>query len=89
MKIPKITFKLPEPQIPPEVPEEFKEYIKRQNAMLFLPMYVDPIAPAMSFEKFMEAWGKNRKNSNATPENVYPFVRSKLVGMLEEYLKEE
>lgn len=60
MNIPKFTFKLPEPYIPPEVPEEFKEYIKRQNAMLFLPMYLDPIKPVMSFAKFKELWGRNR-----------------------------
>lgn len=70
MNIPKFTFKLPEPHIPPEVPEEFNEYIKRQNEMLFLPMYYDNYAPSMSFERFMEVFGKNRKSSNATPENV-------------------
>lgn len=89
MNIPKFTFKLPEPQIPPEVPEKFKEYFKKQNAMLFLPMYVDPIAPAMSFKKFIEVWGKNRKRGNTTPEKVFPCVRSKLFCMLEEYLKDE
>lgn len=70
--MPKFTFKLPEQQIPPEVPEEFKEYIKRQHAMLFLPMYLDPIVEPMSFEKFKEIMGKNRKCSDNASENVYP-----------------
>lgn len=91
MNIPKFTFKLPDPQIPPEVPEEFKEYIKRQNAMLFLPMYADPIAPAMSFKKFIEVWGKNRKRGNTTPENIYrkPKEKGWLEKLYDEYLKDE
>lgn len=76
MNIPKFTFKLPEQHIP-EVPKEFKEYIKRQNAILFLPMCVDPIAPAMSFKKFKEVWGKNCKSRGVTPENVYPKPNGK------------
>lgn len=88
MNIPKFTFKLPEPQIPPEVPEEFKEYIKRQNAMSFLPMYFDYLAPTISFEKFKEILGKNRK-STSKPENVYPFMRTKMFDMVDEYLKDD
>lgn len=76
MNIPKFTFKLPEQHIP-EVPEEFKEYIKRQNAMLFLTMYLDPIAPAMSFEKFKEILGKNRNNDKKKddPRRIYKVSR--------------
>lgn len=64
MKIPKFTFKLPEPQIPPEVPEEFKKYIKRENLLLLSPLYYDWFAPTISFEKFKEIMGKNRKNES-------------------------
>ena len=78
MNIPKFTFKLPEPQIPPEVPEEVKEYIKRQNAMLFLPMLeIDPEPLPMSFAKFKELWGRNRRSSTTKPENVYPKAERK------------
>lgn len=50
----------------------------------------DMFAPPISFRKFIEVWGKNRKSSGITPENVYPKPKEK--GWFEkfgdEYLKD-
>lgn len=75
MKMPKFTFKLPEPQIPPEVPEEFKEYIKRENLVLLSPLYYDYFANTMPFEKFKEILGKNRKCSDIAPDNIFDYEK--------------
>lgn len=73
MNIPKFTFRLPEPNIPPEVPEDFKEYMKRQQAMLFLPMHCD-YSPIMSFDDFKRLWGKRRDNPNVSTMVVEEFT---------------
>lgn len=84
MTYPKFTFELPEAQIPPDVPEEFKEYAKRQMQYVAFGY----LAPTMSFEKFKEIMSKRRKGTTK-PENVYPIVRSGLFDMIDEYLKDE